>query len=76
MCKQLIEAPPLSWVLDEALSDKVGKLVGPFRGNPWHLLIDDLVEQSIDVLSVGTMWWLACSKLECEAAKGPHVNFL
>ena len=75
MGQELLEAPSLSRILDEALLNEVSESIRPLGWNPWHLLIDDLIEKQVDVLSVCSVRWLACCKLKSKAAVRPNVNF-
>ena len=74
MPQELLDAPSLLWVLNEAFFDKVSKLVAPLARNALHIIVYYRVEQILQILRPIMEWWVTLRQLKCEATKRPDVD--
>ena len=74
MPQELLDAPSLLWVLNEAFFDKVSKLVTPLARNALHIIVYYRVEQILQILRPIMEWWVTLRQLKCEATKCPDVD--
>ena len=74
MRQELLDAPSLLGVLDEALLDEVSEGRAPFFGDARHRIVYHRVKQLLQILREIVERWLALRQFKCEAPERPDVH--
>ena len=72
--QELLDAPSLLGVLDEALLDEVSEGRAPFFGDARHRIVYHRVKQLLQILREIVERWLALRQFKCEAPERPDVH--
>ena len=74
MRQELLDAPSLRGVLDEALFDEVSEGWAPFFGDARHRIVYHRVKQLLQIMCEIVERWFALRQFKCEAPERPDVN--